>query len=104
MAGGIVALCDDIGPQGLIRIRRIEVARLADIGQSLGERTAVKIREAPVVVGVGEFGSEPDRLAVVGDGVVVVAAGTVRVAPYDVSENAFGLEPDCLAVVSDGAV
>ena len=43
MARGIVALSDDIDPQRLIRILRIELARLADIGQSLGEIAAVEI-------------------------------------------------------------
>src|SRR5262249_29521576 len=60
---GIVARCDDIGPQRLIRIQRIERARLADVGQSLGEIAAVEIGEPSVVVGAGGLGIEPDRFA-----------------------------------------
>src|SRR5262249_46433522 len=87
-AGGIVAVRDDIGPQRLIRIRRIEVAPLADIGQSLVERAAVEIREAAVVVGVGGLGIEPDRLVKIGDAAVEIALLCVRAAAVEVRKAA----------------
>src|SRR5215472_12241626 len=80
-----------------------QVARLADVGQSLVESAAVKIREASSVVGLGEFGIEPDRLAEVGDGALVVTPGAVRVASVDVGEKVLGIDSDRLAEVGDGA-
>jgi len=80
------------------------VARIfALVGDCAVVVTLVVVRDAPVVVGLGVSGIEPDGLVQVGDAAVVVALVNVGNAPVEVGAGVAGIEPDSLVVVGKGA-
>src|SRR6202035_1353425 len=55
--------------------------------------------QAPVVVGIGVFGVEPDRIGVLGDRAVNVALSAAGVAQIVVGIGVFRIEPNRINIV-----
>lgn len=100
----IAAPVDDVSPQGDVGNVGIELARSIEIGQGLGERPRIEVRDPAVQIGSRIFRIEPDRLAVVRDSAVEVVLGQVEEAAVVEGQGVFGIKPRRLGVIRDRAI